>query len=176
VNDGAVRWTDISEGGVTLLSTVTPILDADKAAEVAAKGEESPPEDLSLKEAAILLGVGLLFGGLLSVRLPRDLPSPPPPRRAARPPSSVLRRPASFHRCTSGHPVAGGHQAHPVMTAIPVLCSAALGRGAFWRGRGEPPRATTPEETRVFAFCNTFQRHGRLKRRSDFRRCASPYL
>ena len=54
VNDGAVRWTDISEGGVTLLSTVTPILDADKAAEVAAKGEESPPEDLSLKEAAMV--------------------------------------------------------------------------------------------------------------------------
>ena len=85
MNDGAVRWTDISEGGVTLLSTVTPILDADKAAEVAAKGEESPPEDLSLKEAAILLGVGLLFGGLLSVRLPRDPPSPPPPRSVARP-------------------------------------------------------------------------------------------
>ena len=168
MNDGAVRWTDISEGGVTLLSTVTPILDADKAAEVAAKGEESPPEDLSLKEAAILLGVGLLFGGLLSVRLPRDLPSPPPPRRAARPPSSVLRRPASFHRCTSGHPVAGGHQAHPVMTAIPVLCSAARGAcgrgGLFWPGE----QNNTPEETRVFAFCNTFQRHGRLKRRSGF--------
>ena len=62
VSDGEVRWSGLSDGGVTLLSTTTSM-----------DGDSSPPKpgneevkDLSLKEATILLGAGLAAGGLLS--------------------------------------------------------------------------------------------------------------
>ena len=63
VNDGSVRWSNIPEGGVTILSTTS---EAGEEAEAAA---EAPPEDLSLKEGAFLLAAGLAFGAAVSVRI-----------------------------------------------------------------------------------------------------------
>ena len=75
VNDGAVRWTEIAEGGVTLITT-TSSTDPDAPE----PGAPEEPKDLTLKEGAILLGAGLASGALISVRLPPPLhPSTPPP-------------------------------------------------------------------------------------------------
>ena len=63
VNDGAVRWTDISEGGVTIITTTSDI-DPDAPE----PGEAEEVKDLTLKEAAVLLGAGLASGALISVR------------------------------------------------------------------------------------------------------------
>jgi len=70
VNDGAVRWTDISEGGVTIITTTSDI-DPDAPE----PGEAEEVKDLTLKEAAVLLGAGLASGALISVR---SLHPPPP--------------------------------------------------------------------------------------------------
>jgi len=65
LNDGAVRWSELGEGGVTLLSTRTAV-DDDDAEDTAAPAAPETPEDLSVKEAFVLLAGGLLFGVLLS--------------------------------------------------------------------------------------------------------------
>ena len=75
VNDGAVRWTDISEGGVTIITTTSDI-DPDAPE----PGEAEEVKDLTLKEAAVLLGAGLASGALISVR---SLHPPPPLAPAA---------------------------------------------------------------------------------------------
>ena len=62
VNDGAVRWTEIAEGGVTLITTTSS---ADPDAPEPNAPEE--PKDLTLKEGAVLLAAGLASGGLISV-------------------------------------------------------------------------------------------------------------
>ena len=71
VNDGAVRWTEIAEGGVTLITT-TSSTDPDAPE----PGAPEEVKDLTLKEGAILLGAGLASGALISVRFPS---TPPPP-------------------------------------------------------------------------------------------------
>mmetsp|Transcript_53482 Transcript_53482/g.106416 ORF Transcript_53482/g.106416 Transcript_53482/m.106416 type:complete len:189 (-) Transcript_53482:211-777(-) len=68
ISDGNVAWSDVSEGGLTLISTTAPLADVteeedDGGSEATALDE---PKDLTLKEAAILLGAGLISGGLLS--------------------------------------------------------------------------------------------------------------
>lgn len=64
LNDGAVRWSELAEGGVTLLSTRTTVDDDGVEDTAASAAPES--EDLSVKEAFVLLAGGLLFGVLLS--------------------------------------------------------------------------------------------------------------
>jgi hypothetical protein len=84
VNDGDVRWSDIGEGGLTLLSITTEYGDVveddvalldDPLGLSTARGasnqvaEDDVVEDLSLKEAGVLLAAGLVAGGLLSFGL-----------------------------------------------------------------------------------------------------------
>ena len=64
MNDGAVRWTEIAESGVTLITTTSS---ADPDAPEPNQPEE--PKDLTLKEGAGLLAAGLASGALISVRL-----------------------------------------------------------------------------------------------------------
>ncbi|KAL3927912.1 MAG: hypothetical protein SGPRY_002613 [Prymnesium sp.] len=63
IQGGETTW-DVSDGALTLISLVTA------TDEVTGEGVEAtveaPPEDLSLKEGALLLGGGLLFGGFLA--------------------------------------------------------------------------------------------------------------
>lgn len=73
VTGGEVRWSEVSEGGVTLLSTTTPLSDVEEFTEdalelnpIKAAAEEEEDKDLSLQEAAILLGAGLAAGYLFS--------------------------------------------------------------------------------------------------------------
>ena len=60
---GEVQWGDIGAGGLTLISTVTELSDVEEADQPA--GEE-PVKDLTLKEAGLLLGGGLLAGAVAS--------------------------------------------------------------------------------------------------------------
>ena len=84
ISDGDVKWTSISDGGVTLITATSPLVDTDEddsggiarwlgLGGGAAKPEISPEDeevkDLDAKEAVILLGAGLLAGGLFSVGL-----------------------------------------------------------------------------------------------------------
>ena len=61
VSDGDVQWSDISEGGLTLISATTQMSDV-----ASDEKDEDEVEDLNPKEAVILLGAGLLAGGLFS--------------------------------------------------------------------------------------------------------------
>ena len=63
ISDGAVRWTNLAEGGVTLLSATTSTEDeADDAPAAGPAGSD----DLSVTEGAVLLAAGLLSGVLIS--------------------------------------------------------------------------------------------------------------
>ena len=70
VSDGAVKWSGVTEGGVTLISTTTPLADVDESGTTSAGGvaaigaDDDPVKDLTLKDAALLLGAGLVAGGL----------------------------------------------------------------------------------------------------------------
>ena len=72
VNDGSVQWSNI-EKELILISTTTPAADVDEfsddtlvAAPKRVSPEDDPVEDLTLKEAALLLGGGLVAGLIAS--------------------------------------------------------------------------------------------------------------
>ena len=72
ISDGQVGWSGISEGGVTLLTTVTPLDDVDidlVEPPAVAGSDDSADKDLSVLELALVLAGGLLAGKLLSFGL-----------------------------------------------------------------------------------------------------------
>mmetsp|Transcript_20994 Transcript_20994/g.40859 ORF Transcript_20994/g.40859 Transcript_20994/m.40859 type:complete len:127 (-) Transcript_20994:373-753(-) len=60
ISDGTVSWGGIGDEGLLLISTSTT-LDDDEPDAVA----KDEPEDLSLKEAAVMLGAGFAFGAVV---------------------------------------------------------------------------------------------------------------
>ena len=65
ISDGEVSWSEIGEGGLTLISTsaeLSDVVDESAGSRVAAADE--PVKDLTLKEAGVLLAGGLLCGAL----------------------------------------------------------------------------------------------------------------
>jgi len=74
VSDGSVQWSGIADGGLTLISTTTSLENVDEFQETELKpapttGDldvDDPVDDLSLKDAALLLGAGLAAGAVAS--------------------------------------------------------------------------------------------------------------
>jgi len=78
LSDGGLSWSDIGDGGLTLMSTTAPLSDVmdDTADDLSfnplkASGGDSvdaddDPKDITPKEAALLLASGLAAGALLS--------------------------------------------------------------------------------------------------------------
>ena len=72
VSDGEVKWSDLSEGGLTLIQSTAELKDVEddedeveEKTDVAPKtAEDDPVEDLSIKDAAILLAAGLGAGAV----------------------------------------------------------------------------------------------------------------
>ena len=79
LSDGDVQWSSISEGGVTLISTTTPLSDVEEFTQDSLElnplnpsspdEDDDPVEDLTPKDAVLLLGAGLLAGSLASFGL-----------------------------------------------------------------------------------------------------------
>ena len=71
ISDGAVAWSGISEGGLVLLVSPTMSSSDGEAggggAVAAAEADAHASLGEQLKEAGVMLGAGLLFGGLLAV-------------------------------------------------------------------------------------------------------------
>ena len=65
VSDGSVKWSGVTEGGLTLISTTTPLADVDESgakSAAAVSPEDDPVKDLTLKDAGLLLGAGIAAG------------------------------------------------------------------------------------------------------------------
>ena len=68
ISDGSVRWSGIAAGGLTLISTTTELKDVEEFTDVSlpVDPEDDPVQDLSPKDAVILLASGLAAGSLFS--------------------------------------------------------------------------------------------------------------
>mmetsp|Transcript_39604 Transcript_39604/g.96144 ORF Transcript_39604/g.96144 Transcript_39604/m.96144 type:complete len:175 (-) Transcript_39604:152-676(-) len=64
IQGGETKW-EVAEGSLTLIS-LTAAAD-EVTGEKASPVSEPPPDDLSLKEVALLLGRGLIFGAILAL-------------------------------------------------------------------------------------------------------------
>lgn len=89
ISDGEVQWTDLSEGGLTLIFSTTELKNIEEDEEISRGGfslfgglgggggdsapkvaaEEEEIKDITLEEAGFLLGAGLVAGGLFAFGL-----------------------------------------------------------------------------------------------------------
>ena len=73
ISDGTTAWSDVSESGLILLSSVVDNAEEEVEYKVAPSADTpaktEPEGDMSIKEGAIVLGAGLLSGGLISFGL-----------------------------------------------------------------------------------------------------------
>jgi len=69
VSNGEVQWTDLEDGGLTLISTTTTLSDVVESEDAATETtleKDDPVQDMTPKDAALLLAAGLAAGSLAS--------------------------------------------------------------------------------------------------------------